>query len=252
MTETKPRRPRFSRELPAVRRRMLIEAATRCLSRGGITALTTDNIRKEAKVSIGLVAHHFSGKDEILAEVYRASLYDDIHQQIVEARMNRANADESTPEQRLCALIQAQFSEKHFSKANLHIWLSLWGEIAKNEALRIQHSQLWREYREALQLEIAALAAERGRSVDSGQLAMNFIALFDGLWLEWCLDPTAVSQSDAVEGCYALLEVQLGPLSRLKPRRDLGPPQPAGSKSQNDETHGTPSGPSTERQTQLP
>ncbi|WP_285539439.1 TetR family transcriptional regulator C-terminal domain-containing protein [Brucella sp. NBRC 12950] len=216
MTESKRRGPRFSRELPAVRRRMLVEAATRCLSRGGITALTTDNIRKEAKVSIGLVAHHFSGKDEILSEVYQVSLYDDVHRQILEAAKSRANAS-NNPEQRLCDLIQAQFSEKHFSKDNLHIWLSLWGEIDKNETLRTQHRQLWRSYREALELDITALAIERGLIVKSGQLAINFIALFDGLWLEWCLDPTAVSREDAVEGCYSLLEAQLGPLVRPIP-----------------------------------
>lgn len=217
MTGTnKKQGPRFSRELPAVRKRMLVEAATRCLARGGITALTTDNIRKEAKVSIGLVAHHFSGKDEILSEVYQVSLYDDVHSQILEASKSRADAS-SNPEQRLCALIEAQFSEKHFSRDNLHIWLSLWGEIDKNEALRSQHRQLWRAYREALQMDIAALAVERGLEVKSEQLAINFIALFDGLWLEWCLDPSALSREDAVEGCYSILESQLGSLSRTNP-----------------------------------
>lgn len=220
----KKRAPRFSRELPVVRRRMLVEAATRCLSRGGITALTTDNIRKEAKVSIGLVAHHFSGKDEILSEVYQVSLYDDVHCQIMKARESRSNGS-SNAEQRLCALIQAQFSEKHFSKDNLHIWLSLWGEIDKNETLRAQHRQLWRAYREALQLDIAALAAERGLNVNSGQLAINFIALFDGLWLEWCLDPTAVSREDAIEGCYSLLNAQLGALSRQSGSDDVNQSQ---------------------------
>jgi len=214
--------PRFTRELPAVRKRMLVEAATRCLARGGITALTTDNIRKEAKVSIGLVSHHFSGKDEILSEVYQVSLYDDVHHQIIEAQKSRDD-DSSSPEQRLSTLIQAQFSEKHFSKDNLHIWLSLWGEIDKNEALKTQHRKLWQAYREALQLDIAALAAQRNYEINTKRLAINFIALFDGLWLEWCLDPTAVSREDAIEGCYSLLEAQLGPLSRLHPTPGNGP-----------------------------
>lgn len=51
--------PRFSREQADVRRSMLIEAATRCLSVGGIGAFTVDRICKEAGVSRGLINHHF-------------------------------------------------------------------------------------------------------------------------------------------------------------------------------------------------
>jgi hypothetical protein len=44
-------------------------------------------------------------------------------------------------------------------------------------------------------------------------LARNIIALIDGLWLEWCLDPQALNPADARAACLSLVEAQLGVLS---------------------------------------
>jgi AcrR family transcriptional regulator len=202
--------PRYSRIKPAARRQMLVEAATRCLSRGGISAFTVDQICKEAKVSRGLINHYFPNKDDLLVEIYKSSLYRSVNAQVAEAEKSKVNEQE--PEHRLTSIVEANFVPDYFSKDNLLVWLSLWGEIATNAKLRAAHRKLYDSYRKALAQAIGAVATSRGRDTDPLGLARSFIALVDGLWLEWCLDSRAVSAPAARDSCYDLLEAQLGPL----------------------------------------
>jgi TetR/AcrR family transcriptional repressor of bet genes len=204
--------PRFSREQAEVRRAMLIEAATRCLSQGGIGAFTVDRICKEANVSRGLINHYFDGRDGLLVEVYKYSLYASVNAHITEARQRRALNTSWPPEEALVALVKSNFSPVYFSRANLLIWLSLWGEIAVNPRLQVAHSELYNAYRAELAEDIAAVARARGRLVDAPSLARNFIALVDGLWLEWCLDTTVVTPESAEAAGFEILEQQVGSL----------------------------------------
>ena len=204
--------PRFSREQAGVRRAMLIEAAARCLSRGGIAAFTVDSICREAGVSRGLINHHFDGLDGLLVEVYKSSLYASVNQHIADARQRRAENIAWPPEEALVALVRSNFTPAYFSRANLLVWLSLWGEIAVNPRLRAVHRELYDAYRAELAEDIAAVARSRGRVVDAPALARNFIALVDGLWLEWCLDATVMTLDDAEDAGFEMLEAQVGAL----------------------------------------
>lgn len=204
--------PRFSREQPEQRRAMLIEAATRCLSRGGIGAFTVDSICREAGVSRGLINHYFDSLDGLLVEVYKSSLYLNVNTQIAQAKRRRAERSGWPPQASLAALVRSNFSTVYFSRDNLLVWLSLWGEIAVNQRLQAAHRELYEAYRAELAEDIAAVAASRGKQVDAPALARNFIALVDGLWLEWCLDATVVTPESAEAAGFEMLEAQVGPL----------------------------------------
>jgi TetR/AcrR family transcriptional repressor of bet genes len=207
-------KPRYSRERPEARRQMLIEAATRCLSRGGIAAFTVDQICKEAKVSRGLINHYFPNKDDLLIEIYKTSLYRSVNAHIAEAERRRSESNGKGPEYLLTEIVEANFVPDYFSKDNLLVWLSLWGEIATNAKLRAAHRELYDAYRETLAQAIETVASARRREVDALGLARSFIALVDGLWLEWCLDSHAVTAPAARDSCYDLLEAQLGALRK--------------------------------------
>lgn len=204
--------PKFTRETAEVRRRMLVEAALRCLSRGGISAFTTDNIRREANVSLGLINHHFKSKDDLIVEVYYVSLYEYIYKQVEEARKLQAQQAGAVAEARLIAIVDAHFAPSYFAKDNLLVWLSLWGEMATNAKLSETHKNLYKDFRQILCHEIKSVAEKRRRTVNASNLARSFIALVDGLWLEWCLDPSILTPEDAREACYELLEAKLGSL----------------------------------------
>ena len=56
-----------------------------------------------------------------------------------------------------------------------------------------------------------------GHGVDAEAVAVMFIALTDGLWLEQGIDTTMMSRDAARDACYRFLETHLGSLERPGP-----------------------------------
>jgi len=197
---------RASRKVPEVRKRQLVEAAIACLAKHGMSGFTIANICAEAGISRGLISHHFKGKEALLVAAYESLTAD-----LVPVASEDPRSDE-TPAATLLEVIERSFSEKAFKRSTLKAWLALWGETAGNGRLYALHRKRYGSYHRRLGATMAALAEERGRSVDHDRLATMLIALIDGLWLEWCIDETRVSAKTAMAACAALLEPHLGPL----------------------------------------
>jgi TetR/AcrR family transcriptional regulator, transcriptional repressor of bet genes len=204
MTDGAARSPRYRRYSSAQRRLMLIDAGLACLARGGILEFTTDNICREAGASRGLITHHFKSKDGLLAAVY-AAMYDRMLALI-------APADEAHPD--LVAMVEAVVSADLLEREPLNAWLALWGEVSNNPQLQAAHRERYAFYRNRVAAGIRAVADERGVETDADALAVTFISLVDGLWLERCLDAEVMSDVAAREACFRLLEAFLGPLPR--------------------------------------
>ena len=201
------RAPRFERKEIAVRRGELIEAAIACLSEGGLSAFTIDRICREAGVSRGLISHHFGGKDGLLVAAYEA-----MTEHLSEPSLAGLTRDGARPAERVSALIEGSFLPGVFERHQLRAWLALWGETASDPRLQAAHRARYAAFRDGLEQALADLATERGRPIDSRRLATTLIALIDGLWLEWCLDPEAMSREEAEAACRELVESSLGPL----------------------------------------
>lgn len=210
------KKPRFKREAPEKRRSDLIDAAIRCLAEGGMAAFKMERVAAEAGVSLGLVSHYFSSKDELLTEMYRRALYDDVNRMVEESEDARPpKGDIPVPgsaARRLCRMVDDIIDPKYLKPATLTIWLTLWGEIIVNPPLRRAHRTLYRSYMGMLSRLIGAVAAERQRPVDAAEMARNFQALVDGLFLERALDSQALDHADFRRAAYQYLELQLGAL----------------------------------------
>ena len=198
--------PRFARQARDVRRQMLIEAAIRCLARGGIAAFTVDQISHEARVSRGLINHHFKGIEDLLQAVYEA-----MTRSMGLAARATLFVDGGAREQ-LDTVLDAMFTPPMFSKTSLRAWLALWGEVATNSRLRAAHRRSYDTYRQALTDAISAIARERSKRLDAKALATTCIALMDGLWIEWCLDSSVVTRDGAKRAVYEVIEARLGKL----------------------------------------
>lgn len=215
------REPRFSRQTPDVRRQQIVQAAVRCLAKGGVNAFTVSEICAEAGISHGLINHYFPSKEELLITTYHA-----VADQLGQATRSALGRLSREPEDKLTAIVETSFSPDIFNDTNLAVWLALWGQVRNHPALRATHNEIYAGYRRAIAKQIQALAAKRGRAVDAPALALSIAALIDGLWLEWCLDPSVFDPEDAKATCYRLLEDRLGPLAR--PERDeQGSDEPA-------------------------
>lgn len=184
----------YQRKTSQQRRYDLIDAGIHCLGQGGISAFTIDKICKQAKVSRGLINHHFKTKEELLLCIY-ASMTDYL------VRIEEADS----PELQISAFIENSFDERAFKKSNLRAWLAIWGEVATNPALKSMHEGRYAVYKKRLVSAIRKIATARNIRVDANATARTLIALVDGLWLEYCLHSDGFSLAAAKKDCYQFL-----------------------------------------------
>lgn len=190
---------RFIRLSSEDRRAQLMDVALAGLERGGIQEFTVDKICAAAGVSRGLILHHFGSMGGLLAAVY-ARLY----------RETTPDLSALPPDSRIDALIDGVFAPKVFNRDTLNAWVALWGQIANAPALRDEHRRQFEAYLDQVTEAIAALAVTRARSVEARPLAKSLICLIDGLSLQHCLDPEALSPEAARDVCRAFLAPYLG------------------------------------------
>ena len=198
---TKKSVPKFERIPPDERRARLIEAGIACLANGGIQGFTVDNICREAGTSRGLITHHFGSKNALLSAIYAA-----IYGKVLE---NLDRTDETAVS--LDALIDIVFSDPFLDRDHLNVWLALWGEIAVNPALQLEHRKNYALYRERVARLISGVARAQGVTVDSYDVATVLISLVDGLWLEQCIDSSLLSITRAKDLCRRTLAAVLAP-----------------------------------------
>lgn len=191
---------RFTRMTGSERRAALVAAGLACMARGGIQEFTVDRICAEAGVSRGLITHHFGSMNGLLAAVY-ASMY---------ASSIPAPATNLPPGQWLSALLSSLFDPAIFHRDALTIWLTLWGQMPVNDALRAEHRQRYAEYLAAVADAIAATATANGRKVDATGLARALICLIDGLGIQHCIDPVSMPPEAALATCRDMLVPHLG------------------------------------------
>ncbi|MCA3560837.1 MAG: TetR family transcriptional regulator C-terminal domain-containing protein [Aestuariivirga sp.] len=191
--------PKFERIPPGERRALLVEASIACLAKGGIQGFTVDNICAEAGTSRGLITHHFGSKNALLAAAYAA-----IYGKLLE-NLDRA---EQAPES-IDGLVGMMFADSFLSRDYLNVWLALWGEIAVNPALQLEHRKNYALYRERIARAISAFARGKGVTIDSYDVATILISLVDGLWLEQCIDQSLLSLDRAKDLCRRTLAAVL-------------------------------------------
>jgi TetR/AcrR family transcriptional regulator, transcriptional repressor of bet genes len=195
-------RAKYIRLTSEERRTALIQAALICIARGGIQEFTVDKVSAEAGISRGLIAHHFGSINGLLAAVY--------------ARAYAASlpdlAGTAGAVARIALLIDTYVDPRFFNRETLNVWLALWGQISVNAELGAEHRRQYAAYLDGVTTAIAALAKERGRTVDSKAVAKALICLADGLGVQHCLDPDVMPASEARALCLAFLAPHLGPI----------------------------------------
>ena len=193
--------PRFTRDLPEVRRRKLIEATAQCLAEFGHAGTSVRAVAAKANVSPGLVAHHFKGIDDLIV-----ATYDHVGSQVAEALTAAIDSAPDDAESKLRAFIEASFKPPVLDRDLLAIWLSFWSLVRRDPGVRKVHKKVYSDYRQRLEDLIAGIAHERRFKIDAHLAALGFTAMLDGLWLELCLDPTTFAREDALRIAHAWVD----------------------------------------------
>ncbi|MDF3868314.1 TetR family transcriptional regulator C-terminal domain-containing protein [Pseudomonas denitrificans (nom. rej.)] len=193
---------RFTRLEPEQRKALLIEATLACLKRHGFQGASIRKICAEAGVSVGLINHHYSGKDELVAEAY-LTVTGRVMQLLREA------IAEAAPDARarLSAFFRASFSAELLDPQLLDAWLAFWGAVKTAEEINQAHDHSYGEYRALLTQALNELAKEQDwADFDAELAAIALSALLDGLWLESGLNPNTFTPEQGVQICEAWVD----------------------------------------------
>ena len=202
MTE-KPRK--FRRVDPDIRRETLIEAALRCLAREGHNGLSVRRIAAEAGVSVGLINHYFPSIDMLVADAY-----ENLATSIADKMADAAEKAAGSPRERLTKLIEAGFGPDIMDPSLLKVWVVFWGMILHSPDMRAVQKRTNNRFCGVFERFLRDVAEAEGRQVDTALLALGLSAMHDGLWLEFCLDPTSFKVEDGMALCHAWIDAKLG------------------------------------------
>ena len=193
--------PRFTRDLPEIRRRKLIEATAQCLAEFGHAGTSVRAVAAKANVSPGLVAHHFKGIDGLIV-----ATYDHVGVQVAEILNAAIDTAPDDAESKVRAFIEASFKPPVLDRDLLAVWLSFWSLVRRDPGVRKVHKKIYADYRRRLEELIAEIAQGRRFKIDAHLAALGFTAMLDGLWLELCLDPTTFAREDALRIAHAWVD----------------------------------------------
>ncbi|KQB53653.1 TetR family transcriptional regulator [Pseudomonas endophytica] len=204
---------RFSRMEPELRKANLIEATLVCLKRYGFQGASIRKISAEAGVSVGLISHHYSGKDELVAQAYNA-----ITGRVMGLLREAMAQASSSARERFSAFFRASFSDDMLDPQLLDAWLAFWGAMKTAEAINLAHDRSYGEYRDELRNILNDLAIEAGwQAFDADLAAIALSALLDGLWLESGLNPGTFTPAQGIVMCEAWVDgLQAGGHQRFR------------------------------------
>jgi TetR/AcrR family transcriptional repressor of bet genes len=176
-----------------VRRQQLIDATIESVAELGLQGTTINSISKKAGLSSGIISHYFGGKQGLIEATVRYLL-----SSLKSALLNRVT-QQTSPEQRLMFIVEANFSRTQQQSNNTKTWLSFWAHSMHDAQLhRLQNvnskrlfSNLLSSFKQLMSDSDAKLAAELSA------------AMIDGLWLRAVLSK---SDQDQFEHCEQLVK----------------------------------------------
>lgn len=190
----------------AERRAQVLRAARACIVSMGYERVTMRDIAETAGVSTGTVVHYFRDKESVL----EAALLGKIQDTGIAFRAALAGAQSA--QERLERLVEASLPASDEVGDEWRLWLTFWGEAARNERLRAvserQH-QRWTRFLGRILRE--GIAAGEFASVDTEATATQIAALIDGLAVQATLGNPALSVARMRELCLEALRRLLPP-----------------------------------------
>ncbi len=189
------------REEAKERRRLeLIDATIRSIAKRGFSDTTLADVADIAGLSRGIVNFYFKSKDVLFAETLRFLAEE--YRQAWRRALAKAGED---PARRLRALLMVTFDPRIFNRKKIAVWYAFWGEAKSRPAYLAACEEKDREYREALDACVAAVAAAGGYRLDAVAVSRTFDAVTDGFWLDRLTDP----QCPPVEAFIAATDLML-------------------------------------------
>lgn len=162
------------KRISEIRHEELIDATIRVIHRRGYAAATMQEIGAEAGASAASINYYFGSKERLLAATMRRMLG------VLRAALLERYAEAKTPRARLDAVVEANFDDRLFTRAQCSVWMQFWSFAPQSAALarlhRINRARVKSQFRAALRPLAPPLTRETARAA--------LQAYMDGVWLE--------------------------------------------------------------------
>lgn len=191
--------PKLAAAAKEQRKKQLVEAAWRCVARGGYRTLSVDDVCREAGLSKGAFYTYFDHKHDLLL-----ALLDDDAAGLSEVV---ADAADQPPGVEQIRRFVAGLVDRGSDGAAVQLRADLWAEISADDALRSRFLEAMQQRRVRLAgLIDAAVASGDLVDVPGNGLAAVLLALGDGLMLHRVLDPAGFRWPNVRRAVDAMLE----------------------------------------------
>ena len=191
-----------------LRRRELIEATRDVIAECGFESATIAKISGKAGFSIGYLHHHFSGKDELLAETIRV-LYGDMR-----VYLARTLPEFTDPLDRFLVVLNANFRAEQYTRENAFAWISFLARVPfSQEFVRLQ-TMIERRLFSNLMFDIGKLLPQERALAATEEIA----TLIDGYWIRLGVSPESIDSNRALERMWAVSDRLLDGRVRSHPK----------------------------------
>lgn len=194
----------------ASNRDALVEGALHCLEHHGYAAVRTRDIAKAASANLASIGYHFGSKDELLSEALREAF----RRWLAEfARAAVQRGDHPSPRERLRRVSRALRATIEERRGLALAFLDAVVRAPRDDRLREALAESYREARRSVADLLDLGDDETGRA-----LASSLIANFDGLLIQWMLEPGDVpGDAELLAGLDRLDRVLTEPTTHGEP-----------------------------------
>lgn len=187
-------------------RERLLEAAIVCLQDKGYARTTSRDLVAVSDTNLASIGYHFGSKERLLniavAEAFQRWL-----KPLVALA---AEPGPATPLERLALSLAGVLDSLEENRPIVAAALEAWAQMSRSEELHAEMVVTYDDFHRVIAVTTSEAFAQVGApDVDADALATLIIAIFDGLLVQWQLDPgrtpSAERMTNAAQGALAAL-----------------------------------------------
>jgi AcrR family transcriptional regulator len=193
-------------------RERLLEAAIACLQEKGYARTTSRDLVAASDTNLASIGYHFGSKEHLLNVAVTEAFQRWLKPLVALA----AEPGPATPLDRLGRTLTGVMDSLEQNRPLITACLEAWAQLARSEDLRAEMTTSYEDFRVVIARTTRDAFAEVGTTeVDVDALAALIIALFNGLLVQWQLDPSGSPSAsrliDAAHGAVAALMTPRAP-----------------------------------------
>lgn len=168
-------------------RERLLEAAIVCLQEKGYARTTSRDLVAASGTNLASIGYHFGSKEHLLNVAVTEAFQRWLKPLVALA----AEPGPAMPLERLGRTLNGVMDTLEENRPLITACLEAWAQLARSEDLRAEMLTSYEDFRMVIARTTRDAFAEIGSTgVDADALAVLIIALFDGLLVQWQLDPS--------------------------------------------------------------